>query len=147
MVLTIENRRTLAERVQRKVAGRGISRRDVDDAVDRVARALAARHPSTAPVVADPTVHHATSCGCAKHAQPELLAVLSASAVPDLASRARDALSRDGVAVQGLGVGHAGRHTVVALRAAVVHADAIRRVAERFGASIAFPPIDAEALG
>src|SRR5438046_485225 len=110
MVLTNENRRTLSERVQRRVAGRGISRRAVDDAVDRVARALAERLPSGTFTAASASEHRGIGCGCDSAAGSDLIAVLSSVVMPDLASRTRGALGARGIAWSAIGAASAGRH-------------------------------------
>lgn len=95
-------RRTLADRVTSRVAGSGISRRAVEDAVDRVVSALGARTP------------HVSAAG--PEVQPTLVAALMSRAAPDLGSRVRAALHGAGVTVLDLGVASAGRHTVVTVR-------------------------------
>jgi hypothetical protein len=130
MALTTDNRQKLADRVQLKVAGRGISRRAIVDAVDRVADALAA-----SPAWLDP------SCACSSH-PPEIVAVVSSASMPDLASRVRDALSRDAIRPLGTGAATVGRHTVVTLRVPSGSEAAIRNAVGRLGdaVSVQFAP-------
>jgi hypothetical protein len=117
MALRQEIRRTLAERVQRRVAGRGISRRAIDIAVDRVLGAI-----ETAPAsVASPV--------------PEVVAAFTSPSAPDLGSRVRRALEREGVPASALGSATSGRHTVVTVR---LPSDA-RGALDRVAAQLALP--------
>ena len=118
-------RRALIQRVARKVSGHGITRRSVEGAVDRVLAALPAG--LDAPAAASPAV-----------------AVLSAASSPDLASRARRVLERHGAGVAGMGVGTAGRHTVVTVRLATPAGPALDRAAAELGATLTLlDPADA----
>jgi len=135
MGLSQEHRRTLVRRVERQVAGRGISRREVEDAVERVARALDARAPSPA---SSSVPASDVACACGAHHAPDsraLIAVLAASSMPDLASRARQLLSAEGVEPRTTATASAGRHTVVTLGVAPSDERVIRSVAARLGAS------------
>ena len=116
-------RRALRERVARKVAGSGISSRAIERAVDAVIAAL----PDTAALDAT--------------AGPEVIIALSARSVPDLGSRVRAALQKEGVAVSEVAVATAGQHTVVTLRAPAAARDRIGRIAE--GQKASFTIIDA----
>src|SRR5688572_1069237 len=107
-----ELRRTLAERVARKVDGHRIDRRVIDATVDRVVAALDAGDAAaaSAPAASAPAASRAPDAAM-------LLAAVSARSTPDLASRVRAALEREGVRDVELGRGSAGRHSVVTLRA------------------------------
>lgn len=135
MALSQDNRRTLTDRVERQVAGRGIPRRHIEDVVDRVARALDARLPD--PVSSRASV--ASGCDADGPSGPigdgQILAVLSASVMPDLASRTRRALAEDGLAVSLSGSASEGRHTVVTLRTSASSETLVRRVAAQLGAA------------
>ena len=120
-------RRALRERVARKVAGSGISPRAIERAVDAVVSALPAEG---APV---------TGGG------PEIIVAISARSIPDLGSRVRAALTKEGVSVAEVAVASAGQHTVVTLRAAASARDAIARVAEAQKAS--FTVVDGDQAG
>jgi hypothetical protein len=123
-------RRALAERVTRQLAGRGISRAAVDDAVGRVVAALDA--PADRPAA----VEGAGNGG-------QLLAALSARSTPDLASRVRRELEREGLVVDALGHGSAGQHTVVTLRLPASARPALERLAERSRLSLSlFAPAE-----
>lgn len=95
-------RRALADRVARRVAGSGISRHIVEEAVDRVVTALGAHTPVAGEAM--PVM------------QPTIVAALMSRSAPDLGSRVRAALQAAGAAVLDLGVASAGRHTVVTVR-------------------------------
>jgi hypothetical protein len=124
MALTNDVRRTLADRVQRKVAGRGISRRVIVDAVDRVADAIEA-----SPAMSDP------SCACSSHPS-EIVAAVSSASMPDLTSRVRDALTREGVTPLGMGSASAGRHTVVTVRLPAGSEAAFEKARTHLGAAV-----------
>ena len=109
-------RQALIQRVSRKVSGHGVTRRSIEGAVDRVLAAL----PST---IAGP-------------ATPPRIAVLSAPSAPDLASRARRLLERDGVRVLDVGTGTAGRYTVATIRLAGAGTTDLQRLAGELGASV-----------
>ena len=120
MALTHETRRTLAERVFRKVEGRGIPCRFVDDAVARVSDALDQR--SFAPD---------------SHAEPSsIVAVFSAPSAPDLGSRVRSALHAEAVTPVAVGLAAAGRHTVAAVRLPSAARAAAERAAARLAVSV-----------
>ena len=108
-------RQALIQRVSRKVSGHGVTRRSIEGAVDRVLAAL----PADIPAESLPRI-----------------AVLSAASSPDLASRARKLLERDGVQVIDVGTATAGRHTVVSIRLPGGGVGVIRRVAAELGASL-----------
>lgn len=119
-----ELRRALAERVARKVEGHHIDRRVVDATVDRVVSALDAGDAAPGAVAAA--------------SAPTLLAAVSARSTPDLASRVRAALEREGVHDVELGRGSAGRHAVVTLRLPAGSRPALERIAAREGFSLSF---------
>jgi len=122
-------RHALIQRVSQKVSGHGIARRSIEGAVDRVLSALPehlAATESAAPAVA----------------------VLSAASAPDLASRARRVLARNGATILAMGTGSAGRHTVVTVRLAPGSGAALDRSAEELGASVSLlDPADAVRFG
>ena len=119
-------RLALRERVARKVAGSGISPRAIERAVDAVVAALPAS---------------ARADGAA--GQPEVIVTLSARSVPDLGSRVRAVLLKEGITVADVAVATAGQHTVVTLRAPAAAREKISRIAEAQKAS--FTLIDADA--
>ena len=121
-------RRALIRRVARKVAGHGITRHTVEGAVDRVLAALPADLDAPPPT-------------------PPAVAVLAAASSPDLASRARRVLDRHGASVIGMGIGSAGRHTVVTLQLGAPAGAALERAAAELGASLTvLDPADATRL-
>ena len=124
MALTHETRRALAERVHRKVEGRGIPRHVVDDAVTRVSDALA--RESSVPA------NGVDGAG--------LVAVFTAPSAPDLGSRVRTALQLESVSLAGMGISTSGRHTVAAVRVAADARSTIERVASRLAVAVSFLP-------
>ena len=102
MALTHDTRRALAERVQRKVEGRGISRQVIEDAVARVADAL----------------DQQSSASSRDAESGSIVAVFTAASAPDLSSRIRAALMAEAVTPLAIGSGTAGRHTVATVRLA-----------------------------
>ena len=129
MALTHDARRALAERVQRRVEGRGIPRHVIDDAVARVADALD-RQPLP-PRAGDFESDAAPS---------SIVAVFTAPGAPDLGSRVRAALQAESVSPLAMGSGTSGRHTVAAVRLAAQSRAAAERVAARLSASVSFVP-------
>ena len=125
MALTHETRRALAERVQRRVEGRGIPRQVIDDAIARVGDALD-RQPSA----------QTTTIGEASL----IVAVFAAPSAPDLGSRVRAALVAEAVAPLAVGTSTSGRHTVVTVRVIAGARSAAERVASRLSASVSFVP-------
>jgi hypothetical protein len=99
-------RRTVADRVAQRVAGRGVSRAAVDAAVGSVMAALDARSSGA------PAASPGASAG------PTLVAAVTARSLPDLASRLRAALGREGVTVGSIGIAAAGVHHVATLEIA-----------------------------
>ena len=122
MALTHDTRRALAERVQRKVEGRGIPRQVIDDAVARVSDALGER-PSASVSDTD---------------RASIVAVFTAPSAPDLGSRVRSALQSESVTPVAIGISSAGRHTVAAVRVAAGDRAAAERAASRISASVSF---------
>ena len=117
MALTQDTRRTLAERIERKVAGRGISRAAIEAAVDDVLAAL--------PSPPEPGVGEA----------PALVGAFASPTAPDLGSRVRRVLEGEGVVLLGLGSATSGRHTVVTVRVP----QAARAALERTAAQLSLP--------
>jgi hypothetical protein len=124
-------RRTVADRVAQRVAGRGVSRAAVDAAVGSVMAALDARTGAAA--VANP--------GAA--AGPTLVAAVTARSVPDLASRLRAALGREGVSVGSIGIAAAGLHHVATLEIASASRPALEAAARALGAQVSIVSEDA----
>jgi len=123
MALTHDTRRALAERVQRRVEGRGIPRQVIEDAVARVGDAL--DQQARASVAAD---------------QAPLIAVFAGTSAPDLASRVRAALQTEAVVPLGMGTNTAGRHTVATVRISGSARAAAERAATRLSVSVSFVP-------
>jgi hypothetical protein len=124
MALTHDTRRALAERVQRKVEGRGISRQVIEDAVARVGDALD-RQSSAPSLGAD---------------AGSIVAVFTAASAPDLSSRIRAALMAEAVTPLAIGSGTSGRHTVATVRLASDARTAAERAANRISVSVSFVP-------
>ena len=122
MALTHDARRALAERVQRKVEGRGIPRHVIEDAVARVGDAL--DQQSRAPA-------NVTDAG-------SIVAIFAATSAPDLGSRVRAALAVESVSPLAIGSSTAGRHTVVTARLASDARAAAERTASRLSVSVSF---------
>ena len=122
MTLTHETRRALAERVQRKVEGRGVPRHAIDDAVARVGDALD-RQLTTLSSEAD---------------RGSIVAVFTASSLPDLGSRVRAALLSESSSPLGTGSSTVGRHTVATVRLAADQRAVAERVASRLSVSVSF---------
>ena len=133
-------RRTLRDRVAKRVAGQGVPRHAIDRAVDAVVDALPtdviedspgqrtagpARSPQSAARSAVPAARSAVPAG--DRGVAEVVLAVTAVSVPDLASRVRGTLDRAGVRVSDAATATAGRHTVVTVR---VRADA-RAAAEQ----------------
>jgi hypothetical protein len=124
MALTHDIRRALAERVQRRVEGRGIPRHVIDDAVARVGDALDRLSPALE-----------TSAR-----RESIVAVFTAQSAPDLGSRVRAALLSESVTPLGMGSGTSGRHTVATVRLAADARPAAERAAARLSVTISFVP-------
>ena len=124
MALTHDIRLALAERVQRRVEGRGVPRHVIDDAVSRVGEAL-----------------ERLSAASETHApQASIVAVFTASSAPDLGSRVRAALLAESVTPLGMGSSTSGRHTVATVRLAADARPAAERAAARVSSAISFVP-------
>lgn len=117
-------RRTLADRVASRVAGRGIARSAIDEAVDGVMAALGSQPQS------DPTVSGGAM----------MVAAVSGLSAPDLASRLRGALAREGVAMTAMGMATSGRHTVITLQLPVAARQALERLATEQSLSLSIDP-------
>jgi hypothetical protein len=115
-------RRTVADRVAQRVAGRGVSRAAVDAAVGSVMAALDARSSGA------PAANPGASAG------PTLVAAVTARLLPDLASRLRAALGREGVTVGSIGIAAAGLHHVATLEIASSARPALEAAARALGA-------------
>jgi hypothetical protein len=115
-------RRTVADRVAQRVAGRGVSRAAVDAAVGSVMAALDARSSGA------PAASPGASSG------PTLVAAVTARSLPDLASRLRAALGREGVTVGSIGIAAAGLHHVATLEIASSARPALEAAARALGA-------------
>ena len=124
MALTHDIRLALAERVQRRVEGRGIPRHVIDDAVSRVGEALDRLSPASETRVQ----------------RESIVAVFTAPSAPDLGSRVRAALLAESVALLGMGSSTSGRHTVATVRLAADARSAAERAAARVSAAISFVP-------
>ena len=127
MTLRPDIRRALTERVGQRVAGRGVPQAVVDDAVRRVVEQIESSQAGSQ-VASNPR----------PDGQSSFLAAVSARSIPDLASRVRRGLERDGIAVTDVGHGTAGQHTVVTLRLPAAARPALERLAEqhRFSLSL-----------
>jgi hypothetical protein len=121
-----EIRRTLAERVARRVQGHGISRASVAGAVDKVLGALSEARDEPAPGASRP--------------EGSVVAAVTGRSVPDLASRVRAALAKEGVAVGAIGSATAGNHNVVTLSVDGPARAALERVADALKVSVTFVP-------
>ena len=128
-------RRTLTERVASRVAGEGISRASIEAAVDGVVAALGHRSASAASSPASPPAAHAPVLDGAT-----MIAALSGQSAPDLGSRLRAALARDGIRVAALGIATRGRHTVVTLRLPAAARQALERIAAEQSLSLSIDP-------
>ncbi len=124
MALTHDIRLSLAERVQRRVEGRGVPRHVIDDAVARVGDALDRLSPA-----------RETSAR-----RESIVAVFAAPSAPDLGSRVRAALLSESVTPLGMGSGASGRHTVATVRLAADARPAAERAAARLSVTISFVP-------
>ena len=124
MALTHDTRRALAERVQRKVEGRGISRQVIEDAVARVGDAL----------------DQQSSASSRDADARSIVAVFTAASAPDLSSRVRAALMAEAVNPLAIGSSTSGRHTVATVRLAGDARAAAERVAKRISVAVSFVP-------
>lgn len=112
-----------------RVAGRGVSRAAVDAAVGSVMAALDARSGGSPSAGAGPA--------------PMLVAAVTARSVPDLASRLRAALGREGVTAGSIGIAAAGLHHVATLEVARAARPALEAAARALGAQVSIVSEDA----
>ena len=110
--------RTLVDRVARRVEGRGVSRAAVDAAVGSVLAALD-RAPAASAAPAE-----------------TLVAAVTARSTPDLASRLRGALAREGIEAGEIGIAASGLHNVATLRIAAAARPQLERAATALGATV-----------
>jgi hypothetical protein len=115
-------RRTVADRVAQRVAGHGVSRATVEAAVGSVMAALDERTRGTAPDA--PATGSATT----------LVAAVTARSLPDLASRLRAELAKEGVTAGPIGIAAAGLHHVATLEIAGTSRPALEAAARALGA-------------
>lgn len=125
MVLSSSERDDLVQRVEHTLERSRsrtrvprVSREVIRDAVDRTLGALPA------------------SVGAAEEPVPagEGVAVLAAVSTPDLASRVRRAVEKEGVAVMSMAAATEGRYTVVTLQLPLAAAAQVRAAAQTLGA-------------
>ena len=69
-----------------------------------------------------------------------VIAAVSGRSAPDLGSRLRAALGREGVSICALGIATRGRHTVVTLQVPAAARQALERVAAEQSLSLSFDP-------
>lgn len=110
--------RTLVDRVAHRVEGRGVPRAAVDAAVGSVLAALE-RAPAALPA----------SSGT-------MVAAVTARSMPDLASRLRGALAREGVQLGEIGIASSGLHNVATVRIAASARPKLESAAGSLGASV-----------
>jgi hypothetical protein len=124
-------RRTVADRVAQRVAGRGVSRAAVDAAVGSVMAALDAR------------VGGVPEAKAGAGSAPMLVAAVTARSLPDLASRLRAALGREGITVGPIGIAASGLHHVATLEIAGPARPALESAARALGAQVSIVSEDA----
>lgn len=124
----------LAERVASRVAGQGIARASIEAAVDGVVAALDRRVAPGSAASGAPAASSAMPDGAA------MIAAVTGQSSPDLGSRLRAALARDGIRVASLGAATRGRHTVVTLRVPVSARAALERIATEMSLSLSIDP-------
>ena len=127
-------RRTVTDRVAQRVAGRGVSRAAVESAVTSVLSALEQRERGTPGVPARPS----ESAGGTM-----LVAAVTARSLPDLASRLRAALAREGVSVGSIGIAASGLHNVATLEIASAARPALEAATRTLGAQLSIVSGDA----
>jgi hypothetical protein len=120
-------RRTVADRVAQRVAGRGVSRAAVDSAVGSVLAALDARSASGTAAATPAWASSGT-----------LVAAVTARSLPDLASRLRSALGREGLTVGSIGIAAAGLHHVATLEIPASGRPALEAACRALGAQLSF---------
>jgi len=130
-------RRTVADRVAQRVAGRGVSRAAVESAVGSVFTALEQRGsvPGAAAISTSATSDTGTGT--------MLVAAVTARSLPDLASRLRSALAREGVTVGSIGIAVSGLHNVATLEIASAARPALEAAARTLGAQLSIVAGDA----
>lgn len=126
-------RRTVADRVAQRVAGRGVSRAAVESAVGSVLSALEQRG-----ALADAPAR-ASDAGTGTM----LVAAVTARSLPDLASRLRSALLREGVTVGSIGIAASGLHNVATVEIASAARPALESAARALGAQLSIVSGDA----
>ncbi len=127
----------VADRVAQRVAGRGVSRAAVDAAVGSVFGALESRRAASGG-------SQASGSGPDTAPTPTLVAAVTARSLPDLASRLRAALAREGVTVGPIGIAAAGLHHVATLEIVGSGRQALEAAARTLGAQLS---IVSEAAG
>ena len=110
--------RTLADRVAHRVEGRGVSRAAVDAAVGSVLAALE-RAPAVVPARSG-----------------TMVAAVTARSMPDLASRLRGALAREGVELGEIGIASSGLHNVATVCVAPSARAQLEKAVAALGASV-----------
>ena len=129
-----EIERTLAERVGQRVAGHGVPRRAVDAAVARVLDALPPSALESSP---------ASAAVATPSTGGTILVAVTARSVPDLGSRLRAALVRDGIDPGVIGLATAGNHNVATFRIAASSREATARAATALGYAMTIVSEDA----
>ncbi len=117
-----EIERALAARVRERIAGHGVSRLTVDKVIGRVLDSLEERAAGST----------------AESPEPSMVVVVTARSLPDVASKLRRDLEREGVVIQNIGIGSAGQHTVVTMRLPGSARAALERVTERSRYSMSY---------
>lgn len=122
MAMRPQLHRALAARVHARVAGHGVSRLTVERVVGRVLASL----------------EESAAVGSTAAHEPSVMVAVTARSLPDLASRLRRDLEREGVVIQNIGIGSAGQHTVVTMRLPGSARAALERVTERSRYSMSY---------
>lgn len=117
-------RRTVADRVAQRVAGRGVSRAAVESTVASVLDAIEARNAGGS----EPRREAGSGT--------MLVAAVTARSLPDLASRLRAALAREGATVGSIGIAAAGLHHVATLEIASSARPALEAAVRALGAQL-----------
>lgn len=119
----------VADRVAQRVAGRGVSRASVDAAVGSVLGALESRRTASGGSQASGSAPDTAPA-------PTLVAAVTARSLPDLASRLRAALAREGVTGGPIGIAAAGLHHVATLEIVASDRQALEAAARTLGAQL-----------
>ncbi len=119
----------VADRVAQRVAGRGVSRAAVDAAVGSVFGALESRRAASGGRQASGSTPDSAPA-------PILVAAVTARSLPDLASRLRAALAREGVTAGPIGIAAAGLHHVATLEIVGADRQALEVAARTLGAPL-----------